>query len=121
MPSNKKKETVMVTGANGFVGSRLCAFLLGKGFFVVGVSLRSASPALKKIARNKKFVFIKADIKNFNRINSIIKKYYPQAIFHTAAKISEQEKDEIGIFSTNVTGTLNILKSAARNNVKAVI
>src|SRR3989344_9614303 len=116
-----KKKTVMVTGANGFVGSKLCKFLLDKGFFVVGVSLHSSQAAIKGMKRDTHFVFAKADVRNFDAINSVIKKYRPQAIFHTAAKISEREKDEIDIFNTNVLGTLNVLQSAARNKVRAVV
>lgn len=116
-----KRKTVLVTGANGFVGSKLCKFLLGKGFFVVGVSLHSTSAAIKGMNRDKRFVFVKADIRNFSDMNAVVKKYQPQAIFHTAAKISGQEKDEIDIFDTNVLGTFNVLQSAVRNNVQAVI
>lgn len=116
-----KRKTVLVTGANGFVGSKLCKFLLGKGFFVVGVSLHSTSAAIKGMNRDTHFVFTKSDIRNFNEINAVVKKYRPNAIFHTAAKISEQEKDELDIFNTNVLGTLNVLQSAARNNVQAII
>jgi UDP-glucose 4-epimerase len=122
-------KNIMVTGSAGFIASRLVEELLKDEFNnIIGVDNFYSGTLenieyLKSIDKNSKFYFIEADIRDYEKINSIIKDYNIEYIYHLAAIVSVQESIENPLFSNevNVKGTLNILESAKQNNLKRVV
>lgn len=81
---------VLVTGAAGFIGSRLCARLLGEGVSVVGVDCftdyyprwikeRNVAP----LVRNKRFTLIPADLNDLPLDRTLRN---VESVFHLAAQ-----------------------------------
>ena len=71
-----KNKKVLVTGSTGFKGSWLCLWLNSIGAKVIGIGLKPEKNSiifnalkLKKLI-NQNFI----DIRNFERLNSVIKK-----------------------------------------------
>lgn len=95
-----KKKKIGVTGADGFLGKRLCSFLEKKGYDVV----RYGSDNL--------------DIRNEFKISNDI-----EAIYHLAAlnKPYFSKTNPMETFRTNVLGTLNLLEAVKSSNVKKII
>jgi len=112
------KIKVVVTGGAGFIGSHLTDALVERGFDVHVIDDLSGG---KMENLNKKAVFFKEDIRNFEAIKKIIEgsKY----VFHVAAKprvqISIQNPRET--HDINVNGTLNVLVASKDTGVKRII
>ena len=116
---------VIITGSSGLVGSEAVNFFCHKGFDVIGIdnNLREfffgrdgSTLWIKKnlIKRNKKFKNFNIDIRNFNGLEKIFKKYRRNIslIIHCAAQPSHDygKKFPVLDFNVNATGTLNLLE-----------
>ncbi len=116
---------VIITGSSGLVGSEAVNFFCHKGFDVIGIDNnlrefffgRDGSTLWIKnnlIKRNKKFKNFNIDIRNFNGLEKIFKKYRKNIslIIHCAAQPSHDygKKFPVLDFNVNATGTLNLLE-----------
>lgn len=110
----------LVTGAAGFIASRVCEFLLAQGHRVVGVdNLDSANDIrlkewrLNRLTHNKTFAFHREDISN-RPVLELIFKQNPEldAVINLAAKAGVRDSvlDPWSYYNTNLTGTLNLLE-----------
>ena len=118
--SNKK---ILITGHTGFVGSWLTLLFTKFNCKVFGISkknsLNDENYKILDISKNiHKEFFI--DINNYYKLKNKIKEIKPDIVFHLAAQayVLEGYKDPIDTFSTNVMGTLNIIKSSIENKIK---
>ncbi len=108
---------VLVTGADGFIGSHLTEKLLGYGaelsVFVRGTS-HSGVTKLKNINHIKDRLqkVITGDISSEDTIN-IIKKIQPHYIFHLAAQayVNKSFEQPLEVIKTNDWGTLMVLEA----------
>ena len=96
-----KKEnnlnSILVTGASGYIGSHTVLSLLKKGNNVVAIdnfsnSKKNVIKKIKKISNNN-FTFYKCDIKNYKKLLSIIKQKKITSIIHFAALKSIEESN----------------------------
>jgi CDP-glucose 4,6-dehydratase len=106
---------VLVTGHTGFKGSWLIMWLKILGAKVSGVSLKNCSiPNLYDLTSTIYNVdsYI-CDIRDYDNFKKIVNKLKPEVIFHLAAQaiVRIGYSDPLTTFSTNVTGTVNILDS----------
>ena len=122
-------SVVIITGSSGLVGSESVAFFCKKGFDVVGIdnNLRNhffgkdgSTIWVKKklLNKHKNFKSNNIDIRNFNSVEKIFKKYKKNIslIIHCAAQPSHDygKKFPILDFNVNATGTLNLLEVTKR-------
>ena len=69
-----KKNTVLITGGAGFIGSKLSTFLLKKGFEVTVLdNLLFSKNSLCHLFIDKKFFFYKGDVRNMNFVKKHLK------------------------------------------------
>lgn len=122
---NYKNLKVLVTGSTGFKGAWLTNWLLLLGAKVIGVGLRpeKGSIIFKSLNLNKKINQYYIDIKNFNKINDLVKKEKPDIIFHLAAQsiVSLSYNNPLDTFGTNVIGSVNILESTRLNKIPNLV
>lgn len=121
-----KKNNVLVTGAGGFIGSHLVERLVMEGAQVTALvhyNSRNDYGLLKylpkSIFREIKVIF--GDIQDEYLMEKIFKKQ--DTVFHLAALIGipySYVAPESYVY-TNICGTLNVLKSAMRCNVRRVV
>ena len=114
---------VLITGADGFIGSHLTEALVNNGFnvraFVCYNSFNSYG-WLDSISNEikDKIEFFPGDIRDPNGVNEAIKGI--DIVFHLAALIaipfSYHSPDSY--IDTNVKGTLNVIQAAKNNKVK---
>ena len=115
----------LITGSSGLVGSESVNFFCKKGFDVVGIDndLRkfffgkdgtTLWMEKKLLKENKNFKAINLDIRNYNGLEKIFKKYKKKItlIIHCAAQPSHDYGKNFPIidFNVNATGTLNLLE-----------
>ena len=117
---SKSRESILVTGGAGYIGSHIVEQLIKYNKTVVIVD--NLKTGYKKLI-NKKAIFIKADIKNKPIINRIIKNYNISSVIHLAAylNVSESEKYKKKYFQNNITGTKNLLEACKNTSVNSII
>jgi NAD dependent epimerase/dehydratase len=118
------KKTVLVTGADGFIGSHLVELLVSEGYKVRALSQYNSFNYwgwLEDVACLKDIEVVSGDVRDPYFCKSITKDV--DTIFHLAALIaipySYVAPDSY--IATNVTGTLNICQAALENGVRRVI
>jgi NAD dependent epimerase/dehydratase len=121
---NLKNKKVLVTGADGFIGSHLVEKLVECGCQVVALSQYNSFnnwgwleglPCLKNIE------VVSGDIRDSYFIEKIIRNI--DIVFHLAALIAIPYSYYApeSYVQTNVLGTLNVLQAALKNNVQKVL
>jgi len=122
--STFKNKKVLITGHSGFKGSWLSIWLNYLGANVFGLSDTVVSEPSNYLASQiPDFVNdLKVDIRNSDRVKSLINEIQPDFIFHLAAKalVKHSYENPIDTFTSNVIGTINIL-NALRNIDKKII
>ena len=118
-------SVVLITGSSGLVGSESVNFFCEKGFDVIGIdnNLRKfffgseGSTLWVKnllLKKNKNFISLNIDIRNYNKLEKLFKKYKKKIslIIHCAAQPSHDYGKNFPIidFNVNATGTLNLLE-----------
>ena len=121
-----KNKKVLVTGATGFKGSWLCTWLLNLGakVYATGYNPNKNKTLFNSLKLSKKTHLKIFDIRDFNKIDNLIKKTKPQIVFHLAAQplVIDSYKKPYLTFDINFRGTLNILEAAKKYNfIKSVI
>lgn len=122
-----KTKRVLITGANGFLGSHLSIELLKRDVMVIGIIKETPKVSFLDIAlkevNNPKIKIIKSDIVSFNSMLKLFRKYKPDICFHVAAQpiVGIANKSPLPTLETNIKGTWNILEVARICNTKAVV
>lgn len=122
---NNKK--VLITGANGFLGSHISIALLKNGARVAGIVKENPENSYLKIAlkeiHNPKIKIIKCDIANFKALFRIFINFKPDICFHLAAQpiVGIANKSPLSTFETNIKGTWNILEITRLSRTRAAV
>lgn len=81
------KDTVLITGALGFIPSSLAAKLLELGYHVVGIDnfLTGRIENIEDFKTNPNFTFKRGDANSFDDLYPLFYQYNPRYVFHYAA------------------------------------
>jgi len=120
---------ILVTGAAGFIGSRVCEFLVDQGNQVLGIDnlnnaydVRMKLHRLEHLKEKENFTFVKIDITDKEDCHSLMAGFKPgyqitpdfrlDAIINLAARagVRQSVENPWGYVDTNITGTLNLLE-----------
>ncbi len=121
-----KKQTLLITGAAGFIGSHAAETFLDRGFHVVGVDNfcdfydRSWKEMnLKTIRGGEKVDVEEIDITDGQAIDLLVARTKPVAILHLAAMAGVRPSIEQPAYyaRVNVEGTTHLLQAAVRHKV----
>ncbi len=120
----KGTEKILVTGADGFIGSHLTELLLAKGYRVKALSYYNSFNNwgwLEDIERNAKLEIISGDIRDPFFCQEIAQDV--DVILHLAALIAIPYSyiAPQSYVDTNVQGTLNICEAAKKAKCKKVV
>ena len=110
---------VLLTGGAGYIGSHTCKALAESGY--IPVCFDNLSTGNKWAVKWGSFEL--GDIRDFERIYSVIKKYEPVAIIHFAASayVGESVLEPEKYYENNVYGSLALLKAMLQCSVKNFI
>lgn len=105
-------QTVLITGANGFIGHYLADQLLQKGCKVIATN-RGAN---RLPFGHTNFIYETLDFTQAEAVAKIMEQYMPQIVVHAGAlsKPDECEQNKEGAFLVNVTGTQHLLQAAQK-------
>ncbi len=106
--------SVLVTGGQGFVGSRLCERLLSEGARVV-VPRRDV-PALSRFRLDgleQRCDVVAADVLDYESLVRVVNEYGVRAVFHLAAQtiVGTANRSPLSTFDSNIRGTYTLLEA----------
>ncbi|WP_036608066.1 polysaccharide biosynthesis protein [Oribacterium sp. P6A1] len=121
-----KGKVIMVTGGGGSIGSELCRQIAAakpKQLIIFDIYENNAyaiEQELKRKYPNLDLVTLIGSVRNELRIESVIKEYHPDVIYHAAAHkhVPLMEVSPNEAVKNNVMGTYKTAKAAAENGVK---
>ena len=118
-------KKVLVTGAGGFIGSRLCERLVEEGAYVLAFVRYTSRPEPGLLKYIPKHVFdqieiIRGDLRDFSAIEQAAKGV--DTVFHMGALISIPYSyvHPVETVQTNVIGTMNVLEACRKTGAKLV-
>ena len=105
------KNTAVVTGAEGFIGSHLVRFLQSKKWNVIGTFWVLGSGSTPK---SPGVDFVRCDLRNGQRVAQILAEVQPTHIFHLGAQSlpTLSWEDPVGTFEPNIMGSLHLFEAA---------
>ena len=115
----KYKRNIMITGGAGFIGSHVVRLFVNKypDYQIINVDKLTYAgnlANLSDIEDKPNYVFVKADICDFDRMCELMQDYNIDGIIHLAAEshVDRSIKDPFTFARTNVMGTLSLLQAA---------
>ena len=137
-------DKILISGANGFLGSHLTDYCIKQGKKVYGIDLPdrplknlshytqgkllfSSDEKIKMFDKSiqiptssEDFIFIECDLNNAELLEKIIKKTNPKYIFHFGAQplVIPSWEDPVTTIKTNVIGTINIFEAIKKHKIK---
>ncbi len=122
---------ILITGTAGFIGFHIAKKLLHKkSSIIIGIDnlddyydIRLKKERLKILNSYQNFYFHKANIQNYQSIESIFKKFKVQYVVHLAAQAGVRYSidNPRKYLDTNINGFFNILDISSKNRIKHFI
>ena len=123
-------KNILVTGAAGFIGSKTSELLLNQNFNVIGIDnmndyydVSVKEFRLKALQEKNNFQFHKIDIEDFEALDKLFSQNKIDGIINLAARagVGYSLKNPFVYDSTNSRGTLNLLETMRKFEVKKLI
>ena len=116
-----KKKTAIITGITGQDGAYLAAYLLQKGYLVVGLTRSYTSVGLSKLAKlgiENQVEIEECDLMDYSSIIRILQKFSPDEFYNLAAQssVAASFNQPIGTIHFNAISVLNILEAIRSSN-----
>ncbi len=124
------KETILVTGAAGFIGYYVSQRLLADKYNVVGIDnlndyydVNLKKERLRLLEKNQNFMFHKIDLAEKNDLEKIFINYNIDYVIHLAAQAGVRYSiDNPDVYiQSNILGTYNVLEMCRYHPIKHLI
>ncbi|AJP57604.1 UDP-glucose 4-epimerase GalE [Pandoraea vervacti] len=121
------RETVLVTGGTGYIGSHTCVALLERGFDVVIVDnlVNSRRAVVARIAdiSGRAPVFVEADVCSPGVLDRIFATFDISAVIHFAAlkAVGESVERPVDYYCNNVGGVLALIRAMQSHHVRRLV
>ncbi len=115
-----KKNTIIITGGAGFVGSNLISLLLNKTKYRIISIDNYSTGSIKNHIKNKRIKYIKGDTKNFAKILKSPKKIVSVFHFGEFSRIYQSFLKMNDCINSNTIGSNEVFNYCLKNNVKLI-
>ncbi len=110
---------LLVTGGAGFIGSAVVRHAIHQGHHVLNLDALTYAACLENltsVADNPRYRFVHADIRDREKLDTVLAEFVPDAIMHLAAESHvDRSIDGPGAFiDTNVGGTYTLLQAVRK-------
>ena len=114
------KNSILVCGGAGYIGSHCVKMLLEKNYDVIVVDNLSTGH-LEAVTKGAKFY--QGDVRDEEFLNEVFSQNKIDAVVHFCAKslVGESMEKPLEYFDNNVNGTLVLLQAMAKANVKKIV
>jgi GDP-mannose 4,6-dehydratase len=117
---------ILITGANGFVGSHLIEYILNNhSDYMVCAMYRSHTSDMKNVEhiQSDRLEWVKCDLTDANDVSELFKENTYSKIFHLAAQsfVPASFTAPAHTIQANVIGTINLLEAVRKYNKDAVV
>lgn len=116
---------VLITGFEGFLGSRLSKALLKTKAKVIGLDIKThRRETVLRGDDYKKMALYKGSVTDYNLLRKILRKHSVNVIFHLAAEaiVGRGQRNPRRTFKANIAGTWTVLEAARQHGkIEAVI
>ena len=117
------KNTLLITGGAGFIGSNLCEYFIEKDYIVKCLDNLSTGhfKNIEHLIKNKNFTFIEGDIRDLETCKLVVKDC--NYVLHQAAlgSVPRSINDPITTNDVNISGFLNMIVAARDEKVNRFI
>jgi len=119
------RDKILITGVNGYLGSKIAEDLINKNYLILGVDLSDcvdlSDSNIRYLYQKKSFKFFKSDITDIRSYPSDIKEV--DILIHCAALVHKRSKDlsRENYFKINHEGTKNIMCFLNKKKLKQII
>jgi UDP-glucose 4-epimerase len=120
-------KTILVTGGAGYIGTHTDVELLNKGYDVVVVDnlVNSSKIALERVEKitSKKVKFYPIDMRDRDGMEKVFEENKIDAVIHFAGlkAVGESVAKPLEYYDNNIYGTLVLLETMRKHNVKTII
>ena len=134
MNSKATGETILVTGAAGFIGAALVRALLALDFKVIGIDnlndyystslKRSRLTEIEKVStKNGEWFFHEISIEDNKLLLEVINRYHPKVFVHLAAQagVRYSISNPSTYIQSNLVGFANVLEGCRQNKIPHLI
>ncbi|MDD2886284.1 MAG: UDP-glucose 4-epimerase GalE [Aliarcobacter sp.] len=117
---------ILITGAAGYIGSHVAKQLLEStkyNIFILDNLSTGSIETLNTLKTIRDFKFIELDLKEFDKVNAVLKENKINTILHFAASIvvPESVENPLKYYINNTVNTTNLIKCAVENNISKFI
>ena len=119
-------KKIFITGGAGFIGTNASKYFAKRKWQVYvfdNLSRKGTAYNIKSLKKNKNIIFIKGDIRNFNKLSKIFSSINPDVILHCAGQVAVTTSfiNPREDFEINTLGNLNVLESIRINKLKSTL
>lgn len=121
---------ILITGAAGFIGAKVCEKALERGYEVIGIDnlnpyydVQLKKARLQNLLAKKGFTFYKLDIEAQSKLKLLFQKNKIEGIINLAARAGVRYSiaNPKVYFTTNTLGTLNLLECMKEHKIKKIV
>lgn len=116
---------ILITGGAGYIGSHTVINFLNAGYDVlIFDNLETGHiETIKTLKKIGNVAFEKGDLRNIDETDNLFNKYKIEAVIHFAAfsLVGESVVNPAKYYRNNVFGTLNLLETMVKYNVKKIV
>jgi CDP-paratose 2-epimerase len=112
----KETKIILISGAAGFIGTNCCVHFKSRGYQVVAFdnfSRKTSYINALYLVKKHKIKVIQVDVRNQDKVFSLISKIRPNALLHLAGQVAVTTSviKPLEDFQINAQGTLNLLEA----------